>query len=430
MIAYVIQESAFHRVLPDPRQFRSAPMTPRTRILTAATALLVGGGVVALTTHADAAAGAATGVADVGWAAQSGGTAGGSAATAAHTYTVSTRAQLIAALAGTDPSTGKTDKKAPKIIKWVGSIDMSEGNPYTSHDDQAARAEVKLQPNTTIIGVGANAYLPNGWFKISKVDNVIIRNIKVTNPCDLAPKWDSGDGAGNYNSEFDGMTVDGSTHVWIDHLWFTDAPYTDDMEPLGNTDKNGVRKHIQCHDGSLDIKNTSDFVTVSNTIFEQHDKNTLVGQSDSKTADIGHQTITFIGNLYRNIGQRAPRVRFGEVHTVNNYFVGSKTATVYPNLYSIGTGIQSQIISEDNVFDIAGATAGRCNDVVTNPNTDNPDGNFKDTGSTVNGSALAGCSAPSAVSWSLPSGYKYTKLPASQVAASVLANAGTGKITA
>lgn len=405
-------------------------MTPRTRILTAATALLVGGGVVALTTHADAAAGAATGVADVGWAAQSGGTAGGSAATAAHTYTVSTRAQLIAALAGTDPSTGKTDKKAPKIIKWVGSIDMSEGNPYTSHDDQAARAEVKLQPNTTIIGVGANAYLPNGWFKISKVDNVIIRNIKVTNPCDLAPKWDSGDGAGNYNSEFDGMTVDGSTHVWIDHLWFTDAPYTDDMEPLGNTDKNGVRKHIQCHDGSLDIKNTSDFVTVSNTIFEQHDKNTLVGQSDSKTADIGHQTITFIGNLYRNIGQRAPRVRFGEVHTVNNYFVGSKTATVYPNLYSIGTGIQSQIISEDNVFDIAGATAGRCNDVVTNPNTDNPDGNFKDTGSTVNGSALAGCSAPSAVSWSLPSGYKYTKLPASQVAASVLANAGTGKITA
>jgi pectate lyase len=412
------------------------PGSRRARVLTMATAVLTGGALVVASAQANAmtsapslaAADPATAVADTGWAAQSGGTAGGSAATAAHTYTVSTRAQLIAALAGTDPATGKTDKKAPKIIKWVGSIDMSEGKPFTSHDDQAARAEVKLQPNTTIIGVGSNAYLPNGWFKVSNIDNVIIRNVKITNPCDLAPKWDSGDGAGNYNSEFDGMTVDGSTHVWIDHMWFTDAPYTDDMEPLGNTDKNGVRKHIQCHDGSLDIKNASDFVTVSNTIFEQHEKNTLVGQSDTKTGDIGHQTITFIGNLYRNIAQRAPRVRFGEVHSVNNYFVGSKSDPAYPHLYSIGTGIKSQIIAENNVFDITGAIAGRCSDVVMNPNTANPEGSFRDTGSTVNGAALAGCSAPSSVNWSLPSGYRYTKLPTSQVAASVLAHAGPGKI--
>jgi pectate lyase len=369
-----------------------------------------------------------TAVAQIGWAAQSGGTAGGSQAAAAQIYTVSTKAQLLTALAGTDPVTKKTNKKAPKIIQWVGSIDMTEGKPYTDHDDQASRGEVKLQPNTTIIGVGSNAYLPNGWFKISNIDNVIIRNVKVTNPCDLAPKWDSGDGAGNYNSEFDGMTVDGSTHVWLDHLWFTDAPYTDDLEPLGNKDKNGVAKHIQCHDGSLDIKNGSDFVTVSNTIFEQHDKNTLVGQSDTKTSDEGHQTISFLANLYRNIGQRAPRVRFGMVHTANNYFVGSKSASVYPHLYSIGTGIKSKIISENNVFDITGAAAGSCTAVVTNPNTANPEGNFKDSGSLVNGAPLAGCTAPTAVGWSLPSGYSYPKLPAAQVKASVLANAGTGKL--
>ena len=332
------------------------------------------------------------------------------------------------ALVGTDPATGKTNKKAPKIIKWVGSIDMTEGTPFTSHSDQAARGEVKLLPNTTIIGVGSNAYLPNGWFKVSNIDNVIIRNIKVTNPCDLAPKWDSGDGAGNYNSEFDGMTVDGSTHVWVDHMWFTDAPYTDDMEPLGNKDKNGVAKHVQCHDGALDIKNASDYVTVSDTIFEQHDKNNLLGQSDTNTADEGHQTISFLGDLYRNVGQRAPRVRFGMVHSADNYLVGSKTATVYPHLYSIGTGINSKIISENNVFEITGATAGSCTDVVKNPNTANPEGNFKDTGSLVNGAPLAGCTAPTAVGWSLPSGYAYPKLAAAQVKAYVLANAGTGKI--
>jgi pectate lyase len=399
---------------------------PRGPVIAASAAVLIGAGVVATQALPAAAADASTAAANAGWATQSGGTAGGGAATAAHTYTVSTRAQLMAAIAGTDPATGKTDKKAPKIIKWAGTIDMTEGRPYTSHADQAARAEIKLLPNTTIIGVGSNAYLPNGWFMIRKIDNVIIRNIKVTNPCDLEPKWDSGDGAGNYNSEWDGLTVDGATHVWIDHMWFTDAPFTDDLEPLGNTDKNGVVKHIQCHDGAVDIKNAADFVTVSNNVIEQHDKTTLVGQSDSNTGDDGHQTITFAGNLYRNLGQRAPRVRFGKVHSVNNYFVGSKTDPVYPHQYSIGTGLNSKIISQNNFFDIAGATAGSCPAVVKNPNTDNPEGAFTDSGSLVNGAALTGCTAPTAVGWTVP--YSYPTLPTAQVPAFVLANAGTGRI--
>jgi pectate lyase len=397
----------------------------------AGAAFLIAAGVVA-TTNASAAtalaADASTAVADVGWATQSGGTTGGATAAAAQIYTVSTKAQLMKALVGTDPATGKSNKTAPKIIKWAGTIDMTEGTPFTSHSDQAKRAEIKLQPNTTIVGVGANAYLPNGFFKISGIDNVIIRNIKITNPCDLEPKWDSGDGAGNYNSEFDGMTVDHSTHVWIDHMSFTDAPYTDDMLPIGNKDKNGVPKRIQCHDGALDIKKASDYVTVSNTIFEQHDKNMLLGSSDSNTGDEGHQTVSFIGDLYRNAGQRSPRVRFGMVHLAGNYFAGSTTNAVYPHLYSIGTGLKSKIISENNVFEITGAGAGACTDVVKNPNTANPEGAFKDSGSLVNGTALAGCTAPTSVGWSLPSGYPYPKTAASQVKASVLANAGTGRI--
>lgn len=396
----------------------------------AAAAVVAGGiGVAGIVSGTSAAAAdASTGVADIGWATQSGGTKGGSAAAATNVYTVSTKAQLIAALAGTDPATGKKNKTAPKIIKWVGTIDMTEGKPYTSHSDQASRGEIKLNPNTTIIGVGSNAYLPNGWFKISKVDNVIIRNIKVTNPCDLTPKWDSGDGAGNYNSEFDGTTIDGATHVWLDHMWYTDAPNTDDKLPLGNKDKNGVAKRIQCHDGSLDVKNGSDFVTVSNTILEQHDKNDLIGSSDSTTSDDGHLKVSFIANMFRNIAERAPRVRFGQVHIADNYYVGSKTDVAYPHSYSIGTGLKSKIISTSNVFEITGVTAGKCTDVVKNPNTANPEGAFADTGSTVNGTAMTGCTAPTSVGWSLPSGYTYPKLTTSQVKAHVLASAGTGKI--
>jgi pectate lyase len=187
-----------------------------------------------------------------------------------------------------------------------------------------------------------------------------------------------------------------------------------------------VRKRIQCHDGALDIKNASDFVTVSNNIIEQHDKTGLVGQSDSNTGDEGHQTITFASNLYRNLGQRAPRVRFGKVHSVNNYFVGSKTDAVYPHQYSFGTGLNSKIISQNNAFDITGAAAGSCTAVVKNPNTDNPEGNFADSGSLLNGAALAGCTAPTAVGWTVP--YSYPTLATSQVRGFVLANAGTGRI--
>src|SRR5690349_12248932 len=110
------------------------PAARRRLVAFAAVAAVAGGiavaGVVSATTAS--AADASTAVADVGWATQSGGTAGGSTAAAAQVYTVSTKAQLMAAIAGTDPATGKTNKKAPKIIKWVGTIDMTEGTPYTS----------------------------------------------------------------------------------------------------------------------------------------------------------------------------------------------------------------------------------------------------------------------------------------------------------
>ena len=76
--------------------------------------------------------------------------------------------------------------------------------------------------------------------------------------------------------------------------------------------------------------------------FAQNGQGAMEG---TPTGDIGHQSISFLDNLYRNITQRAPRVRFGKVHTANNYFTGSKTDPVYPHLYSIGTGLQSQIIS-------------------------------------------------------------------------------------
>lgn len=346
-----------------------------------------------------------------GWAGQAGGTVGGSAAGTEHIYTVTKRSELLAALGNGGDN--------PKIIKLVGTIDMSEGRPYTSTSDQAARGAIRLKSNTTLIGADANAGIVNGTVLVSNVAQVIIRNLKIVAPCDVEPVWDPTDGStGNWNAAYDAIGVSGSHHVWVDHVTLTDLPLTDDFLPV----ENGKKK--QCHDGALDITNASDYVTVSYNVFGQHDKTTLVGGSDSATADEGKLRVSFSNNVYRDVAQRAPRVRFGQVHIFNNYFVGSKSASPYAHSYSIGAGKNAKILSSNNVFEIAGAPG--CNQVVTNMSSANP-GAFKDSGSLLNGKALGACAVSNAVTWTVP--YAFTPRPVSLVKANALAQAGVGKIT-
>ena len=48
-----------------------------------------------------------------------------------------------------------------------------------------------------------------------------------------------------------------------------------------------------------------------------------------------------------DLGQRGPRVRFGQVHIYNNYY---KICSTPGYAYSLGVGIQSQIYAEENFF--------------------------------------------------------------------------------
>lgn len=363
------------------------------------------------TTHAAAAVDPARQPAPLdGWASQAGGTLGGSAAPGSQVYTVANRAQLLAALYN-----GGTN---PKIIKLTGIVDMSEGQPFTSSADQAARGAVRLKSNTTLIGAGGNAGIVNGHIIVSNASQVIIRNLKLVNACDVGPVWDPTDGAtGNWNAAFDAIGVSNADHVWIDHVSFTDAPLTDDFLPVENG-------HVrQCHDGALDITNGSDYVTVSYNLFEQHNKNNLVGGSDSATGDEGRLRITFSNNVFRDVASRAPRVRFGQVHLFNNYFTGSKAHPVYPVSYSVGVGNAAKILAHNNVFEIAGALA--CPDVVKDFAGAVP-GAFRDTGSLLNGAALGGCAVSSNVTWTPP--YPYSVRPTALVKANSLAQAGGGKL--
>ena len=343
-----------------------------------------------------------------GWGA---GTVGGSAATADHVYTVRNRAELLNALAN--------GGAAPKIIKVSGMIDMTEGTPFANTADQKVRARVKLTSNTTLIGEGPGAGFVNAWIDITSVSQVIVRNLTIVAPCDVGPIWDPTDTAtGNWNSAYDAIGIVTATQVWIDRNTITDAPLTDDRLPI----ENGKTK--QCHDGAIDITKGADLITISGNHITKHDKTMLVGGSDSQTSDAGKLRITIVNNVFNGVTQRVPRVRFGQVHVFNNYFVGSKAANPYPHAYSIGAGKQANILSHNNVFAIDGATG--CDGVVTYPSSDRT-GVFQDSGSIVNGMPLGTCTVAAGTPFTPP--YAFKPRPTTLVKANALLVAGAGKLT-
>ena len=318
-----------------------------------------------------------------GWASANGGTSGGSAAASANIYTVTNREQLVQALGGDNTGADAT----PKIIYIKGSINGNEddaGNPLTCADyitggysldaylaaydpavwgrtqkpsgaletaraasekAQAARVEIFIPSNTTIIGLGDSAHVIGANFMVSKVSNVIIRNITFENASDCFPQWDPTDGStGNWNSAFDNLSIlNNSTNVWIDHNTFTDANQPDSLAPLY------FGREYQQHDGECDITKGADLVTVSWNRFTNHDKTMLIGSSDTSTVDTGKLRITIHHNEFENTIQRLPRVRFGQVHVYDNYYNETKNSAF---LYALGVGISSQIYAQNNYYQL------------------------------------------------------------------------------
>lgn len=310
-----------------------------------------------------------------GWA---NGTTGGSAATAGHVTTVSTRDQLAAAVKGDTPKivyvSGTIDANTDSSGKALSCQDYAvdgytlagylkaydpatwgrtkvpsgpqESARAASESAQAARVEIKVGANTTIVGVGASARLLGGNL-IVKSDNVIIRNLTFADAFDCFPQWDPTDGStGNWNSQFDNVSLAGATHVWVDHDTFTDAPYPDSKEPTY------FARPFQQHDGQLDITSAADLVTVERNVFTRHDKTMLIGNSDSKTSDAGHLRVTVHHNVFDGVLERAPRVRFGQVHVYDNLY---RSGAGFD--YSLGVGKQSQIYAQNNDFQFSGVTA-------------------------------------------------------------------------
>ncbi|MDT0347148.1 pectate lyase family protein [Streptomyces litchfieldiae] len=311
-----------------------------------------------------------------GWGSAGAGVTGGSAADADHVYTVSTRAELAAALeAGGD---------VPRIIRIEGTIDANtddEGNPLTCQDyatdgytpegylaaydpatwgkvmpsgpleearlasaaNQAERVVLPVGSNTTVIGVGNDARLLGGSLDVTGADNVIIRNITFEDAYDCFPQWD-GRNEGEWNSEYDNVVIDGSVNVWVDHNTFTDGRRPDSEQP------SYFGALYQQHDGLLDIVRGADLTTVTWNVFTDHAKSILIGNSDGAAGtDLGHLRTTFHHNLFQNVGERVPRVRFGQVDVYNNHYRQEPGAS-YHFGYRWGIGAASALVAEHNAI--------------------------------------------------------------------------------
>jgi pectate lyase len=307
------------------------------------------------------------------------------------------------------------------------------------------KAEIK-RSNLSIVGLVENDQMPTlraVWLYTKGGSNLIIRNLRFISGRDHELKeveagcHNADTDYCDWNAEPDALTVQETQRVWIDHCEFTDGP-----------DYNGVnphKDHYKSYDGLLDIKRGANYVTVSYSKFSNHDKSILVGHSDSQSTDDFH--VTFYRNYFNHLGQRAPRVRYGKVHLLNNLYENTKKTSLeqkYYLAYAIGLAYKADIYSEKNVFDVVGA---KPEDLIGVAEFAQWAQHFTDVGSWLNGSAVdltevakqaitaqetkkkAGLPYIGGASWKPAEAYSYKTLNnPKEIRAVVKGNAGVGVI--
>ncbi len=246
----------------------------------------------------------------VGWATQGGSaiTGGGSATpTVVNNYT-----DFKAALTST----------TIKVIHISGTITIPA----------AGRVDIKDLDSKTIFGLPGSKIVStdmtktgSGIFYMTRCTNFIVRNLVFEGP-------------GAYDTDgYDNLCIDNCQRMWFDHCEFHDGM-----------------------DGNFDIKNMSDFVSVTWCTFSyekppkaggpggaaDHRYTNLIGSSDGATGDEGKLRVMFQYCWWgEGCRERMPRIRFGKIHMVNNLFSSSVSN------HCIRAGFKADVLAEGNYFD-------------------------------------------------------------------------------
>nr|P40973.1 RecName: Full=Pectate lyase; Flags: Precursor [Lilium longiflorum]AAA33398.1 pectate lyase [Lilium longiflorum]CAA78976.1 pectate lyase [Lilium longiflorum] len=186
------------------------------------------------------------------------------------------------------------------------------------------KQELIINNDKTIDGRGANVQIAGGaQLTVQFVHNVIIHGIHIHDikPGEGGLIRDSEKHSGiRTRSDGDGISIIGSSNIWIDHVSLA-----------------------RCSDGLIDVILGSTAITISNCHLTEHDDVMLLGASDTYTQDEIMQVTVAFNHFGRGLVQRMPRCRYGFVHVVNNDYT-------HWIMYAVGGSQHPTIISQGNRY--------------------------------------------------------------------------------
>ncbi|MGM1065119.1 pectate lyase family protein [Saccharothrix sp. Mg75] len=256
-------------------------LTWRASAVVAALAVATSTGAVLATAPASAAAGTAT-----GYASQNGGTTGGQGGATVRANTGTKIHQALCSRAGSS---------TPIIIEVEGTINHGNTTKVSGDSCETAAGVIELKriSNVTIIGVGGGAVFDQLGIHIRESRNIVIRNVTIRNVKKSgSPTSNGGDAIGMEKNV---------RNVWVDHV---------NLLASGGESEG--------YDGLFDMKDNTQYVTLSYSTLRNSGRGGLVGSSES---DRSNGFVTYHHNLYENIDSRAPLLRGGVGHMYNNYYV-------------------------------------------------------------------------------------------------------------
>ena len=158
---------------------------------------------------------------------------------------------------------------------------------------------ISIGSNKTIIGSGSGITLNKVGFDVKNQQNIIIRNLKITN-CNP-----------------DALAFRDTHHVWVDHCDLSSSA-----------------------DGLLDFTLGSSYLSVSWTKFSNHDKTSICNSGTNHFEDHGKERATYHHCWFDNTTQRNPRFGYGLGHVFNNYYTNN-------SLYCVGYHTRAKVVVEN-----------------------------------------------------------------------------------
>ena len=198
----------------------------------------------------------------------------------------------------------------PVAIRIIGQVTLSG---LACKDVSSAYAiGVKGASNVTFEGIGDDATLYEAGVVAFQSTGIEVRNLGLMN-------WGGG-------GDGDGISLKQSVGVWVHN---NDVFY-------GNAGSDGDQAK---GDGSMDLKDNSQYVTVSYNHFWDSGKMSLCGMK----SESGENWITYHHNWFDHSDSRHPRIRTMSVHVYNNYYDGNAK-------YGVGAAKDSEAFVEANYF--------------------------------------------------------------------------------